>query len=142
MTEWNFADVYEAVAAKAGGRLRRSPAQNLVDPLIHDNEATLRFVTDPDVPFDNSLAEQDLRMMKVKQKVSGCFRNEGGAHAFRSVRSYISTLRKQGIDVLDALTALPTVRYPLPGEPVFRRSRSDGETRPFRYSCEAGLKKA
>ena len=50
----------------AGGRLRRSPAQNLVDRLIRDNEATLRLVTDPDVPFDNSLAEQDLRMTKVK----------------------------------------------------------------------------
>ena len=94
------------MATKRGKRLRRSPAQNLVDRLIRDKEAALRFVSDPGVPFDNNLAERDLRMMKVKQKVSGCFRSEGGAHAFLSVRSYISTLRKQELDVLDALIAV------------------------------------
>ena len=102
----NFYDLHEAVATKRGKRLRRSPAQNLVDRLIRDREAALRFVSDPGVPFDNNLAERDLRMMKVKQKISGWFRSEHGAHAFLSVRSCISTLWKQELDVLDALTAV------------------------------------
>ena len=94
------------MATKRGKRLRRSPAQNLVDRLIRDKEAALRFVSEPGVPFDNNLAERDLRAMKVKQKISGWFRSEHGAHAFLSVRSCISTLWKQELDVLDALIAV------------------------------------
>jgi transposase len=64
----------------------------------------LRFLTDPSVPFTNNLAEQDLRMMKVRQKISGCFRAMAGAENFAVIRTILSTARKQGWNILDTLT--------------------------------------
>jgi len=58
------------------------------------------------VPFDNNLAERDLRMMKVQQKISGCFRTRQGAENFCHIRGYISTLKKQGLHILSAITSI------------------------------------
>jgi len=85
------------------GRLKRSKAGNLVERLGKLQKETLRYLHDFRVPFDNNLAERDIRMMRVQQKVSGSFRSYGGALSFCRIRSYISTMRKQGLSVIDAI---------------------------------------
>ena len=85
------------------GRLKRSKAGNLVERLDKLQKETLRYLHDFQVPFDNNLAERDIRMMRVQQKVSGSFRSYEGALAFCRIRSYISTIRKQGLSVIDAI---------------------------------------
>jgi transposase len=100
------------------GRLAQSDARNLLDRITKHKAAYLRFVTDFRVPFDNNLAERDLRMSKLQQKISGCFRTPQGANIFCRIRGYISTLRKQGYDLLPALFSLwsDTPFIPVPAE--------------------------
>lgn len=81
----------------------RRQARNLLLRLERPEEEVLRFLSDFSVPFENNQAERDLRMIKLQQKVSRCFRTEEDARRFCRIRSYVSTMRKQGRGVLKAL---------------------------------------
>ena len=95
------------LAAQGEGRQpKRTKAQNLLIRLDQREQEALRFAHDFRVPFDNNLSERDHRMVKLQQKISGCWRTTQGAERFLTIRSYISTARKQGQQPLEVLTRL------------------------------------
>jgi transposase-like protein len=85
------------------GRMAKSDAHNLWERLKEHETAVLLFAKDPHVPFTNNRAERDLRMAKVKQKVSGCFRSEQYARAYCRISSYLQTMATQGVNPLVAI---------------------------------------
>src|SRR6266536_1965971 len=88
------------------GTWRRSPAACLLGRLEGHRDEVLRFLEDLRVPPTNNQAERDIRMVKLQQKISGCWRTLDGAQAFLTVRSYLSTARKHGVNPLAALRRL------------------------------------
>ncbi len=89
-------------------KVKRSVSLNLLNRLSGYKEQILVFMNDFDIPFDNNLAERDLRMAKVKQKISGTFRSSKGAKNFTRIRGYVSTVRKQGRNSLDCIKSVFT----------------------------------
>ena len=94
------------------GRVKRSKARNLLERLQLYEQDVLRFMTDPIVPFTNNQGENDIRMTKVHQKISGCFRTKDGADIFCRVRSYLSTCKKNNVSASEALTLLFAGKLP------------------------------
>jgi transposase len=88
------------------GRPKKSMARNLLERLINYRDEILRFMTDEAVPFTNNAAERDIRMAKVQQKISGCFRSWDGGEYYCLIRSYVLTCARHGMDPYDALRIL------------------------------------
>jgi transposase len=106
-----FHEAQPPLAMKGGGKQRgrapRRAGHNLLLRLATRKEDTLRFLHDPTVPFTNNQAERDGRMMKLRQKISGGFRSAEGATDFATIRSFVSTAKKQAWNIIDALTRDP-----------------------------------
>jgi transposase len=94
------------------GRIKRSKARNLLERLRDFEEDVLRFMAHPDIPFTNNQGENDIRMTKVQQKISGCFRSKEGAEIFCRVRGYLSTCRKHGVTSSHAMEMLFEKKMP------------------------------
>lgn len=91
---------------KARGKVKKTKARNLLERLRDFEDDTLRFVTQQNIPFTNNLGERDLRMTKVKQKISGCFQSEQAAQNFALIRSYIGSAKKQNLSPSTVLNLL------------------------------------
>ena len=96
------------------GRPKQSKATNLIARLRDFSDDVWRFMTRPNVPFTNNLAEQTVRMPKVKQKVSGCLRTLQGANHYCIIRSYCATMHKQGANIFESLAAAFSGQTPRP----------------------------
>jgi transposase len=92
-----------SVISKKTGKKINSKARQLLNRMDTYDIEHLAFMFDFDIPFDNNLSERDLRMQKLRQKISGSFRGVNGAKVFCRIRSYISTARKNGIRAFDAI---------------------------------------
>ena len=88
------------------GRIKKSKSINLLERLRNFEDDVLRFMENEHVPFTNNLGENDIRMTKSQQKISGCFRSMEGAHIFCRIRSYLSTCRMHGVKPSHALNLL------------------------------------
>jgi transposase len=97
---------------KRRGKVKRTKERNLIERLREFKDDVLRFMKQKDVPFTNNQAERDLRMVKVQQKISGCFRSENGAKIFCRIRSYVLTCQKHGLAATAALAMLYNGRLP------------------------------
>ena len=92
----------------------RAAGRKLACRMSERRDEVLLFMQDFPVGFDNNQAERDLRMLKVKQKICGCFRTERGATEFCRLRSYVSTMKKQGRGVLDVIRSLMAGKVLMP----------------------------
>ncbi len=99
-------------AVKKRGRAKRSKSRNLLERLRDFENETFRFMEVIEVPFTNNQGERDIRMFKVHEKISGCFRSMAGAEVFCLIRSYISTCQKQGVEIAVALDLLFNGKWP------------------------------
>jgi transposase len=100
------------------GRVAKSKSRNLWERFYEYASEMLRFACDFSIPFTNNVAEQAVRMMRVKQKISGCFRSTHGAENFARIRSYIDTLRKQGLPIVEHLKKAMTAQAWMPMLPA------------------------
>lgn len=103
--EKEYREIISRGYVETGGPLpeEKSSSRNLWERFVLRQHQVLRFIYDASVPFDNNLAERDIRMVKVKEKISGCFRSLAGAQQHARIRSYISTVKKQAADILNQL---------------------------------------